>query len=812
MRAKLPSQLLSVLALGTVSQVGQALVLRELLMVFHGNELAIGLILASWLFWGAVGCRTGTILVERSSNLSRLLFISVLLIAIALPVTILLIRGLRGFFDILPGASLSLADIAVSSFILTIPVCIPLGAQFVILTRIWRESEQSHDTSGASKTYIWEAAGHMIGGIVFTFVLVTYCTALQSAAVAAAFMVAAAMWHASTQKEASRRISRRLKIAIAVVPLVLFSLFPLLQRLDAWAYRMQWQQFAPLYELVSITQSKHGVITVARRDGQYSFFQSGHLIFSTAGPGASAPGLEEQEAAVFAHMAMAQHSDPRRVLLIGGGYRGTIAEMIKHPIETLDYIELDEQLSATALPRISPPTRLALDDPRVSLLHTDGRLFIKQAQHPYDMIIVDIPDPATAVLNRYYTVEFFREAEELLAADGVLVLGAGSAPDLRGLALVNRKATIYHTLNKVFSRVLPFGDRFMFFFAGNDPSQISLDPQVLENRYLSRNIVSDGFSSRQYHTIIRLPPTLRINWIVRNHGRAADAHIRGTETPPLFPGSIAEQEAIEDELPPVEQRFFINSDFRPIGYFYTLMYWEAATRDERGEILRHLLHVKPEWIAIPVVLALLMALGLRYAGRKRQSGCRYAVLLAVFTTGLSTMTLQVALLFAFQSVYGFVYEMVGLIVAIFMCGLAMGTTFTQRFIVDKTNLRILAILQLAMVFLAIIIAFILPLAAGMASPGMVFFCFSLLTLTAGILNGIDFPLAAACYLNLVRRPEKAAGVVYSLELAGSCIGATMASVLVAPIFGITACFALAAIGNGTAFIAIMITGKIYYAS
>jgi spermidine synthase len=45
----------SLLALGFTTTVAQVLLVRELVAVFYGNELVLGLILAAWLAWGALG-------------------------------------------------------------------------------------------------------------------------------------------------------------------------------------------------------------------------------------------------------------------------------------------------------------------------------------------------------------------------------------------------------------------------------------------------------------------------------------------------------------------------------------------------------------------------------------------------------------------------------------------------------------------------------------------------------------------------------------------------------------------------------------
>ncbi len=805
---KLPPHLPAVLMLGIVSQVGQVLLLRELLMVFHGNELSIGLVLAAWLFWVGIGSRFGAGLVERTGRPLSLLAVSAGVLMAVLPATIFFIRGLRGFFDIAPGAYLSILDMIISCFLLMAPVCLLLGAQFVLLSRVWRESEQAVDTVGAGKTYVGEAAGNMLGGLLFTFLMVRYLNSFQSALLVGLVMVASVAfitWKIG-HRPAAPGYTRPALLGLMVLAV---AAVPFLEELDRWAHRIQWHFFSPQHELVETYQSRYGNIAAVRLEDQYTFFQSGHLVFSTAGPEAVAPGLEEQEAVEFAHFAMVQHEKPENVLLIGGGLRGVLGEIIKHPVERVDYVELDEVLTEAARPYISPRTLEALDDPRVRLIHTDGRLFVKDAEKKYDLIIIDAPDPTTAVFNRYYTKEFFGEAEEMLKPEGVLMLGTVSTPDLRGTAIANRNTTIYHTLNSVFNRVLPAGDRFMFYFASNEPEQITLDAHALEERFIKRDIVAEAFSARHFHVMLEETQLRRVNRVVRSHGRSSEAHLEGPAVEPLVTPSIAEQEQKEKELPPVEERYFINSDFKPIGYYYTLMFWDQLTRNGRGRTFERLLQVESWWILPFCFIPLLMVLGLRIApGRvKERTDTSFAVLFTVFTTGFSTMALQIALLFSFQSIYGFIYEMVGLIIAMFMCGLSLGAYFTNRFVKDKANLNRLAAVQLAIAILAGLIAVILPRAAAVQYPAVIFILFSLLTFSAGLINGVDFPLSAACYMALGGGAEKTAGTVYGVELFGACLGAVLASAVVAPVLGITVCCLFAAVANGTAFVVLLLSRR-----
>ena len=781
----------AVAALGWVCQIGQILLLREFLMVFHGNELSIGIVLAAWMAWVGAGSRWSAPLVQSTARPQRLLVWTTLLISALFPVTILAIRFARGTFDVLPGAFLSITDMMTASFLIMAPLCLLLGAQFVILARLWREHEQRTDTHTTGKAYLVEAMGNIVGGVLFTFLLVHTIEPIQGAALIGVALIGA-VWAIF-----QRGWRRGLPLWIGLLALALLS--PGLRQIDTWGYERQWRHVAPEHTLVDSRLSRYGRISVAQREDQFSFFQSGHLVFSVAGLEADEESREELEAATLAHFALSQHAAPRDVLLIGGGMRGTLRELVRHPVDRIDYVELDHVLVDLARQFVGRATLAALDDPRVNLKHMDGRLFVKTGEAQYDVVVVDVPDPSTAVLNRFYTQEFFQEAARRLRPDGILVLSVVSTADLRGSAVANRNATLHHTLSSVFTEVLPVGGRTLYFVASDQSGQILTDPFALRARFLERGIQGSVFSPGQFQLLLEEGPMRRVNWILRNHGRHAQAHLEPPATGPLFPPSVADQLAAEADLPPVHEPTFINRDFRPVGYFYTLAFWNVLTRADLSATFRWLGRIQPWWIWPPVAIAFGIALLLRLPTGKRAWGRRYGVQTAVFTTGLSTMALQIAILFAFQSIYGFVYEMIGLIVALFMAGLLCGAGAAQRWITHKDNLRLLAAVQAGIAVFAAAIAFALPWLAAWTSAVAIFIGFALITFVAGVLNGVDFPLTVACHLSVSGRADTSTGLVYGGELFGACLGAILASAIVAPILGIAACCWLAAVANATAF-------------
>jgi len=96
---------------------------------------------------------------------------------------------------------------------------------------------------------------------------------------------------------------------------------------------------------------------------------------------------------MIAHLPMVAHPNPRRALVIGGGDGGVLRELARHEcLEEIVICELD-----AAVPRASkkylPQMGKGFDDPRVTVHHMDGAVFMEQNQGHFDIIITDSSDP-----------------------------------------------------------------------------------------------------------------------------------------------------------------------------------------------------------------------------------------------------------------------------------------------------------------------------------------------------------------------------------------------------------------------------------
>jgi hypothetical protein len=190
---------------------------------------------------------------------------------------------------------------------------------------------------------------------------------------------------------------------------------------------------------VARANSPYGKLVITESDGQLDFIQNGVPLTSTH---------DDAHVEETAHYAMAQRPEARKVLLVSGGISGTAKEVLKYGVSQVDYVELDPLI--LALGRQYLPENLA--DRRIRTINTDGRLFIRRTGGQYDVIIVDVPEPSTAQLNRYYTAEFFADARRALSKDGVLCFPLGHYENYFSAELARLLASVRRSLDLVSKR------------------------------------------------------------------------------------------------------------------------------------------------------------------------------------------------------------------------------------------------------------------------------------------------------------------------------------------------------------------------
>ncbi|TAL78415.1 MAG: hypothetical protein EPN88_02150 [Bacteroidetes bacterium] len=672
--------------MGFTSMLLQITVLRMLLSTFSGNELDIGITLSFWLIYVGLGSFTG-----RRVKLKHAFTLSFILVALLSQPTALAIKAIRPALSLEPGEIVSLTSTILSTAISILPLCFVIGMQFPLaVSYSGRYDSIPSGSSAAGRVYGLEALGAFIGGVLFTFVISSRISAVNLCLLLTLINILIAIY-----------VSREKSIIlILIVPLFFYISF---HKITA---SLPWHGM----ELSETVESKYGEIDVIKVRRQSSIYANGHLLFSY-------PDRPSEEFNI--HLPMSLHQSPLKILVIGGS-TGALREFLKYPVSGVDFVEFDPKIIEVSFGLLIDEDREAVKDRRVKIIVEDGRRFIKRLKKPtYDLIVLNLPQPSTASINRFYTSDFFREAKSVLKDNGILALTIPQSTGYIGRSMQTSSGSIYNSLKSVFKYVEVTAQEYGGLFASE--SAINTDPEILENRFAQRAI-----NTRHFNQYI----------------------FRETFAP-------LNVDYVRNRLSTIK---FINTDLKPSAYLYNLMLWSEVQGDKA---FKYLLKVK-EWHIISISVITLITISFFIFRRKRR-----VIYYSIFTTGFSGMSFVIAILLVYQAIYGYIYEMIGVLSATFMIGLWGGTILTRH---SKRPLKVLFYLELMTITLALI------------SP--LFFkeepLFYLLILLSGTITGGQFSTA-----NLSIGEPDAAGRLYGIDLIGSFLGAFIPSIIFIPLFGVS---------------------------
>jgi spermidine synthase len=731
---------IAIVVMGMSGLVAEICLLRELLIVFSGNELSIGMILANWLILEAFGSFFLGRIIDKSNNKLEIFTLITILFSISLPIAVFLTRILKSLIGVSVGESVGLLPIFYSSFLILLPVSILHGALFTFCCRIYAIFS-GQDTAAAGWVYVYETAGAMIGGFASTYLFIPSFNAFEVAiGFATLNFIAGLVLLAPCWKTGPLQKTMLLMVS-GLVFLAGYLLFGGgAHKLHQGSIQTQWKNL----NVVHYQNSQYGNVCVIENQGQYVFFEDGV-------PGIITPVPDIGSVEEFVHLPLLAHPEPAKLLILSGGAGGVINEALKHPsIATIDYAELDPLILALLRKFPTPLTEAELNDGRVKVRHVDGRLLLKTRPDRYDLILVGIAEPSNLQANRFFTQEFFALVKNRLNDGGILVLGAPGSLTFQSEGLKRLNSCIFHTLRSVFAhvRVIPGDDRNLF-LSSDSPGVSAIDKAQIVRRLDERNIAAN----------------VTVPWRIENklHGGWQDWFARFIE------GGSRE----------------INRDFRPLGLFYSISYWNALFAPSFGWLFAQL-----ERLSLGVILLLfILFLPLYFILGSRTRFLPAGISLSIAVTGFAGMILDLVVIFAFQASYGYVFSWIGLLVASFMagatCGALLITTILAR-IQDDLKLFIRIELAIACFALGLPLAF-LALNAYVSSQGAFFvsaILFLVISFICGLLTGSQFPLANELYLKHSPSVSRTAGLLYASDLLGGWLGGILGAVVLLPVLGL----------------------------
>lgn len=789
MPSKRGSILLMFLLFGACSVTCQAALVREFLTVFSGNELCLGAFFGIWLLWISIGAGVGSMVARLPRGLLTIFVLASLVAGMAPVAQIWAVRHVRTVYNMPPGLLLGFRQMLLFTLCCLGPFSFFVGFTFPIGCRLFAGGTD-REAAGIGWVYVAECLGFLCGGVVFSFVLVYSYNAI---AIGAALGLAMFLGSVILVADGAGQVTRGVCCALGVVLVLAWACaYPFIQRADRLSIEQRWVSLKTDGEQLQSVDSKYEHLALGEREGQYEVFASGNAAFHFPDP---------YDFPAVANYVAAEHPSAKSVLIVGHAAHGLLAEFLKTGIRRVDHVDLDPAVLAMIRPYLPADDKAALRSDKVQQHYMDGRLYVKACTERYDLIFVNVPDPSTAMLNRYYTREFFAQLRRILEPDGVVAITVACSPSYIGDILGDFTGSIFHTFRSEFNHLVISPGDHAYIFGSNAPGRVTSDPAVLAKRFLSKKLDLPTFTEHHFMMLFPSGTTEQLydDMMARDPAGPPPKPVR--KEPVLFekPGEVRAQRR------PAK----LNTDLKPVSYFYNLLLWDQYTSSNLHRLFRWVERLRPSRALALLAGLVLLRLGYVALFRKSEdSQIRTNAVLAITVCGFSAMAIDVLMLFAYQSLFGYLYHMVGLLVALFMFGLATGSTLMNLGLRRvRKGTRCLIGLQAALIAYTLALPMLISLLSSALGrhPLLDQAAFMGLVTLGGIITGAQFPLVAKLYLDRSSGIAATAGLVDAGDHFGAAFGALLSGSILIPILGMVATCGAIAVLNAACLVLVAAT-------
>ncbi|MBU1628246.1 hypothetical protein KKB18_12835, partial [bacterium] len=616
-----------------------------------------------------------------------------------------------------------------------------LGFGFTLCSKLKGEKEGVEISKQTINVYIFEAFGAALSGAIFYFILAGRMDDFDTAFLLAIFNLSLFFPY----RFKGRRGKFYFASSFIILYLLMFQPILLSKRIENWTYRNLWQG----HTLIRTHDSKYGNLTVLKREEQYTL-----LVDNTIST--TYPDKENSEERV--HFAMIQHPKPHNVLILGGADLGFLEEILKYESLMVDIVEQDPEIPSTIIKYFPHDFKKLLEDDRVKINYSDPRKFVGSTDKKYDCVILNMSEPVNMLINRFYTKEFFLKVRKILNQFGVFAFSIAAGENFISTEEGKLLKCLSNTISSVFPYKILIPGQTCHFISSGEAGNLTSDPFEIIKRLDDRGVKTLYVS--KYFLPFRLSPQ-RVSYF-------------------------------KDVLENVEDNS-LNTDLKPICYYYDMVLWGEKTDSSAKYFFLKLSSINLYHL---IFLVFIVFLSLFFGLGKKEGGVN---LLVLFVLGFTLISSELILMVLFQLLLGYIYSFLGVIVSLFMIGMAVGSLYIQKQW-EKKNSKNFGIIKYLIIYLIMLICY-LPLYSLTGSlqlscstdllPGLIFFLMAFLT---GFMGGSIFVFASIRYMcsknyDIVSKSSPS-GIVYGTDLLGSCLGSLLMSSILIPLVGIKGSLAL----------------------
>lgn len=753
---------LLIFSYGLFSIAAQTLLFREFVTAFEGNDISVGIFFGTWFLWvgaGAMIVRRAKGLAKKLTAKAELLFLAYLP-AFALQM-ILMIQA-REIAGIESYVLWSIRNIVLVSILVNAPISLVTGILFPTICR-WVELSSVESVGCAnsvfahaggkrvcnklhtlpvsvSHVYTLEAAGSFAGGIGMTILLGFGINSMRAFLGLAIILSLSVLSVQLTEKKSDREnfgmraIPRMVSFSMLLCAMLCI-VFEVDTTLTSHVRIVKWTKLLPKEALTGSFQTPQAEYLYGTYQGQWVAVREGSVVETL--PNESAAGR-------MAAIALCQVPEAKKVLVIGSGL-GLCRQLLKlSQIESVTWAHCDSEYVQKINEFIPPELRIT--DPRLKILSDDVRSSLADQKEFFDIVILNLPDATSSVLNRYYTVEFYHRMKQSLSSGGIIAVRTAGGENIMGTELVNLGASTKLTLEKVFSElVLTPGEET--WFIASDSKTITGEPGTLRDR----------FASIENSDRIFTPDALLSVYLPDRAYTALESYAQA-------------------DLP---AEFLVNRDEKPLTYLYSLLLTARQSGAPATRLVKYLVVAGPLTFFVPILI--FVVLRCFYVLRPVREGrtSSFDSIFLVFSAGAVGIGAVIVLMYLYQTYFGSLYLHIGVVSSLFMAGLTIGAA-SMRCLIKKISKSQTDILLLLVIFVH---SLILCTVAFWPGEQWTHLIFGIAFVFGGFCAGCYFPIAAMQLVDSGIETGRVGSILETADHIGASVGGVVTSLALVPVLG-----------------------------
>ncbi|MGI8470419.1 MAG: polyamine aminopropyltransferase [Pyrinomonadaceae bacterium] len=288
-----------------------------------------------------------------------------------------------------------------------------VGLEIPLLMRILKDELDFKDL--ISRVLAFDYIGALVASLLFPLFLVPHLGLARTSLLFGMLNAAVGIWGTWLLEPLIKKSNNFLRVCGFILIVLLLIAFIKADTLTSLAEdglytdNIIYAKSSP-YQRIVVTKGKTG----------YSLFLNGNLQFN------SFDEYRYHEALVHPAFAAFGAGNPKRILVLGGGDGLALREILKYPsVEYVRLVDLDPEMTSVSkhVPALGELNRHSFDNPKVHVTNADAFVWLDSTEtEPFDVAIVDFPDPNNFALGKLYTTRFYNLLKQKLKPDSTVVI------------------------------------------------------------------------------------------------------------------------------------------------------------------------------------------------------------------------------------------------------------------------------------------------------------------------------------------------------------------------------------------------------